>query len=214
MQTEVLRARLAAEPRPDAIYASTLRRSRETAEAIAAALRVRPRLLRSLREIDCGRLDGWLLQEVRRAYPELWQRNLAREDDEFHWPEGESYRALRRRGLRAVRQIAARHAGGRVAIVTHAGVITQVLGALHGVAPARLDAFVVGNASLTEVRWDGDRGTLVRFDDRDHLAERLAPPDRVGATNHPQLIAGRAAGLGAGARRGAAPAIRDDEVVA
>jgi alpha-ribazole phosphatase/probable phosphoglycerate mutase len=86
-----------------------------------------------------------------------------------------------------------------VAILTHAGVITQVLGAMHGVAAARWDAFVVGNASLTEVCWDGAAGTLVRFDDRDHLAGILTPPDDIGASDHPQVIARRPAGLCAGA---------------
>ena len=213
-QAERLGARLANGPRPDALYASPLRRARDTAEALATALGASPRLLGSLREIHCGRLDGLPLEQVQRRYPQLWRRNLAQESDAFRWPGGESYREFRARVLRAVRHIAQKHRGGRVVIVTHSGVITQVLGALHRVPAARWSTFVVSNASITEVRWDCGTGTLLRGDDRRHLERGSAVPDRVGAPDHPEVIARRPSRLGPGAGRGAAPAVRDREVIA
>ena len=212
-QAERLCARLAGGPRPDALYASPLRRARDTAEVLATALGLSPRLLGSLREIDCGRLDGLPLAQVKRRHPELWRRNLAQQSDAFRWPGGESYREFRARALRAVGRIARQHRGGRVVIVTHAGVITQVLGALHRVPAARWSAFVVGNASITEVRWSGSTGTLLRADDRRHLGRVSAAPDGVGPPDHPQVIARRPGGLGPGAGRGAAPAVRNDQVI-
>ena len=213
-QTERLRRHLAAGAPVDALYASPLRRARQTAAALSTTLGIRPRLLDSLREISCGRLDGLPLEEVQRRLPELWRRNLAQVDDDFRWPGGESYRAFRARVLRAVGRIAARHPGRRVVVVTHAGVISQVLGALHGIGPSRWTAFVAGNASITEVRWHDGAGTVLRFDDRDHLAGALPAPGGVGAADHPQLIARQAGGLGAGAGRGAAQPVRDGQVVA
>jgi broad specificity phosphatase PhoE len=168
-QAERLAARLAGGPRPDALYSSPLRRARETAGAVAGPLGLRPRLVPALREISCGRLDGWRLADVQRAYPTLWAANARQTDERFRWPGGESYRAFRARVLRALRRIAAAHPGRCVVVVTHAGSITQALGALAGTSPACWEAFRTGNASVTEVRWGASGATLVRFDDCGHL---------------------------------------------
>jgi alpha-ribazole phosphatase/probable phosphoglycerate mutase len=178
---------LAGEPRPAALYASPSARAHETATALGHRLGLPPRLVPALREIHCGRLDGRPLAEVRRRYPELWARNLAQVDDDFRWPGGESYRGFRARVLAALGRIAAAHAGQRVVVVTHTGVISQAIGALDGTAAARWEAHRAGNASLTEVRWPagdvpgartgpGGAGTLVRFDVRAHLAALLLWP--------------------------------------
>jgi alpha-ribazole phosphatase/probable phosphoglycerate mutase len=167
-QVERLRSRLREEPPPAAVYCSTLLRACETARA-AEELGFQPRLLHSLREIHCGSLDGTPLHEVQARHPDLWQRNLEQWDEAFRWPGGESYRRFRSRALRAIRAIAARHAGDRVWIFTHTGVISQVLGQMNGNSPARWDACRPSTASLTEVRWEGCRGSLVRFNDRRHL---------------------------------------------
>ena len=168
-QVEALQAQLARGPAAAAVYASPLLRARDTAHAVADALALPLRLRRSLREIGCGAVDGWPLGQVQRRYPELWAANLAQTDAAFHWPQGESYQAFRARTLRVVGRIAAAHPGERVVVVTHTGVITQLLGVLHGTSAARWDAFRVGNASITELRWHHWPRVLLRFDDRRHL---------------------------------------------
>jgi alpha-ribazole phosphatase/probable phosphoglycerate mutase len=175
-QAERLRCRLEAGPRPAALYCSSLRRARETAAPAAGALGLRPRQRRALREISCGHLEGRRVDDVRREHPELWEANLRQSDGRFRWPGGESYRAFRGRVLRALGEIALAHPGERVLVVTHAGVITQALGALAGASPARWGAFRAGNASVTELRWDASGGAVLRFDDRSHLEG--SPPVR------------------------------------
>jgi broad specificity phosphatase PhoE len=151
----------------DSLYASSLQRSRETAGYLAAAARLRPRLLRSLREINCGRLEGWRLTDIRRDFPELWQRNLSQQDDEFRWPGGESYLAFRRRVLRTLAGIVERHRGGTILLVTHAGVINQIFGSIHGLRPARWEPYRPSNASVSELAMiDGGEGRIVRFDQK------------------------------------------------
>jgi broad specificity phosphatase PhoE len=181
IQAERLAERLAHETPPAAVYTSTSRRARDTAAAVADRFGLRAHAWPSLREIGCGVVDGWTLARVRRRFPRLWAANLARADERFRWPGGESYRDFRMRCLRAIRWIAAAHLGARVVVVTHTGVITQVLAAIHCMGPARWDAFRAGNASVTVVRWDsggtavatettGTPGAaLLRFDDRSHL---------------------------------------------
>ncbi len=155
----------------DVVYTSPLRRARDTAAHV-----VTDRSATSepgLREIGCGRVDGMLLREVERAYPDLWAHNQAEADDAFRWPGGESYAELRSRVVSTVDAIVERHPDARVAIVPHTGVITQLLGLLSGVSAARWSTFRVGNASISEVDWERGAGVVRSFDVRDHLPANL-----------------------------------------
>lgn len=169
--------RLAREQRIDAAYASPLQRARVTASYVSDAIGVPTLLEPDLREIGCGSADGLTAEDVRARYPGAWQRNERQDDDDFRWPGGESYREFRERCVGAVRAIAARHGGERVVVVTHTGVITQVLGSIDRLPPARWRTYRAGNGSITHLEWEGDRARVIRFDDRDHLAllESAAP---------------------------------------
>ncbi|HET9948522.1 MAG TPA: histidine phosphatase family protein [Longimicrobiales bacterium] len=151
------------------IYTSTLGRARETAAIISRRTGLPIVPLRSLREIRCGIVDGWPVSRVQRLFPDWWRANLARGDADFRWPGGESYRHFRSRVLRAVLALVCRHPGERVIVVTHAGVVTQLLGALCGITPARWDSYRPAAGSLTMIEWCGAHGVLHSFDDREHL---------------------------------------------
>ncbi len=168
-EAESLALALAGDPAV-ALYSSPLRRAAETARAISARLGRAITFAPSLREIHCGALEGVLLGDVESRYPELWTRNLSESDESFRWPGGESYVEFRRRVLDAIGSVAALHQGERVLVVTHAGVIGQLLGAAAGLSAARWRAFRPGNASVTEVLWSGEKASIVGFDDRTHLA--------------------------------------------
>ena len=168
-EAELLGAHLSGGAGVSAIYSSPLERARATAEPLERRGLGAVILCAGLQEIDCGEVDGWAVEEVKRRFPEHWAANLRQDDDEFRWPGGESYQELRRRCLRAIGRIAARHPGERVAVVTHAGVICQIVGHLRGRPAARWEAFRPENASITEVRWSGDRGEVISFNERSHL---------------------------------------------
>lgn len=160
-----LQQKLRGAPAIAALYSSPLRRAHMTAAAAGGALGLPVRLMGSLREISCGRLEGMPIEEVRARYAALWDRHAAQRDPDFRWPDGESYRELRRRAWRAVFRIAAAHPAQRVVVVTHAGVITQLMGALAGVSAARWESFRVGNASLTELQLGNGGARIARVDD-------------------------------------------------
>jgi broad specificity phosphatase PhoE len=138
---------------PAALYTSTLKRARAVAEALASvwALQAHPR--QSLSEICCGAVEGLPLGEVKRRFPDVWARNEAQSDDTFAWPGGESYRAFSARVLAGLAEITAAHPGQRIAVVTHAGVVTQVFGAIRGRSPAVWDADRPEPLSASEVTW-------------------------------------------------------------
>ena len=173
-QVARLARRMSSEP-ASVLYSSPLLRALETARPVAEAAGAEIRLEPDLREIHCGEVDGWLVQEVRRLYPDLWQANLRQDDDGFRWPGGETYRELRDRSLGALRRIAAAHFGERVLVLTHAGVISQVVGCLAGIGAARWECYRPENCSLTELDWLGETGRVVSYDDRSHL-EAPGPP--------------------------------------
>jgi broad specificity phosphatase PhoE len=178
-----LQARLGRSTPFDAIYASPLRRAFDTATALEQAGLGSVHRCPGLQEIDCGTLDGMPLDRVQRLYPDLWHANQRQSDSGFRWPGGESYREFRCRCLIAVRTLARTHPHGRIALVTHAGVISQLVGFLRGTSPAQWEPYRVGNTALTEIEWERTHGRILRFDDQDHLPG--STPERVRPAEHP-----------------------------
>jgi len=88
----------------DAVYASDLRRAAETAEIVGARLGLPVEHEAGLREIDVG----------------SWQGLTKAQIDGRPW-DGETYEHHSERITRALRDIAARHPGGRVLVVSHGG---------------------------------------------------------------------------------------------
>lgn len=166
--------RLRREPPFAAIYTSPLRRAYDTALAIADEGLGPLHECAGLQEIDCGDLDGLPLKEVERRVPDIWAANMRQDDECFRWPGGESYREFRCRCLRAIRAVARAHRGERIALVTHAGVVSQLLGAIHGLGAAQWERYRPMNTALTTVEWGCGFGRLVTFDDHAHL---LQPSD-------------------------------------
>ena len=169
-EAQKLAERLAREAEGAPLYASPLERAQRTAALIGEAIHSVVLLDDALREIGCGEADGLPLAQVRSRFPEAWAGNLRHDDPGFRWPGGESYEELRARSVDAATRIASGHPGGRVVVVTHAGVISQLVGWIRGVSPARWDLFRPRNGSITElVLRGGTRGRLpaaglVRFD--------------------------------------------------
>jgi broad specificity phosphatase PhoE len=154
----------------DVIYSSPLRRARDTASAFAPEAPVPVQLCPELQEIDCGVLDGLPLTEVKRRFPRHWAANLRQDDDRFRWPGGETYREFRARSLSAIRRLARAHRGQTIAIVTHAGVISQIIGTIEGLSPAAWEQFRPGNTGISRLAWHCGSGYVLAFDDRTHLS--------------------------------------------
>jgi broad specificity phosphatase PhoE len=113
----------------DAIYASDLRRARETAEIIAARIGLPVRVEQDLREVDVGEWSGLVHTEIETRYPEgfrRWQQGL------HGWDEGETYDAMGARVVAALFVIAARHPAETVLVVSHGGAIRASQAAAAG----------------------------------------------------------------------------------
>jgi alpha-ribazole phosphatase len=109
----------------EAIYACDLKRSKETAEILAAGRQIPVRLRPGLREIDLGQWEGRTIASVRSSFPDEFQRrglDFAR----YRPPGGESFADLRNRVVPTFESII-RETGENVLIVGHAGVNRMIL---------------------------------------------------------------------------------------
>lgn len=130
-------ARLVAELRPDAIWASTLVRARQTAQAIAAPHGLQVATDARLCEMDFGEIDGLLPSEIQARWPDAhaaWMRAPT----EIAFPGGERWPDFRARVLSATAAIVEAHAGGTVAIVAHGGTLRAILLDALGLPDAHL----------------------------------------------------------------------------
>ena len=70
---------------------------------------------------------------------------------------GEGFEDLRERAVAAAAELRARHDGGRVAVVTHGGVVRALLADALGLPSAAIFRIDVGYARVSVVDWfDGD----------------------------------------------------------
>jgi broad specificity phosphatase PhoE len=147
-----------------AVYASPIRRAQQTAEAIAAVAGVTVGVRSDLREIAIGPVETAMSLRERLA----WLALVALRDGSWEAiPGTEPAAAVRARMMHALRDIAAQHAGSRVAVVSHAGSINAALGVI--IATDNDFVFPLANTSVSIVRIGGDRSLLVSANDTSHL---------------------------------------------
>ena len=116
-QASAVAERLATLPKVDAVYASPLERTRETAAPIAKTHGLRVRTNRGLLEVDIGEWTGWELKKA--AKTEEWKA-VQKRPSAFRFPGGESFLEMQGRIVDAIERIRADHPGGTVVAVSHA----------------------------------------------------------------------------------------------
>ena len=131
-----------------ALWTSDLRRARETAEIVATALGLEPRVDERLAESRRGRWEGRLIEEIQRKEPEAWAAWM-RAGPGFRFPGGESLAEHLERVSEALDEVAA---GPLPALVVcHGGTIRCAFARAH---PRGLEAFhetAVPNAELLQL---------------------------------------------------------------
>lgn len=167
-QAELVAARLAGEC-VDRLFASDLGRARTTAAALAARLGLAVELNPGLRERSYGILEGHTWAEAERLHPEAYARVAAR-DPEYTVPGGESAAAFAARVADALERIAAAHAGRRLAVVTHGGVLGVAYRRASGLPPEAPRSYTLANASVNYLRYRDGALAIERWGDVTHLA--------------------------------------------
>lgn len=176
-QVDAIRPRLARRTAADVLLTSTLRRATHVADALGRVWELQPKPAEWAREIHCGAAEGMPLDQLQREFPDLWSRNEAQVDDTFAWPGGETYVEFRARILEGLESAAATFPGCRVAVVTHAGVISQVLGVVRGRPACAWAPDRPHPLSATEIIWsNGAPGAILTYNDS-HWYREARPHD-------------------------------------
>jgi probable phosphoglycerate mutase len=131
-----------------ALYASPLDRTRETAAPIAAALGLETTIDDRLIEADFGEWTNRDLAELFKL-PE-WNQ-VQRSPSTFRFPNGESFTEMQTRMTDATVELATRHRGQRIVLVSHADPIKA---AVTHFAGTHLDLFqrtVISPCSISSV---------------------------------------------------------------
>jgi alpha-ribazole phosphatase len=138
-------------PRNAVWYASNLKRTHQTADAIWAAGFPRPAEMPHIKDFAEQHLGEW--QGMNRA------AFLASRPAGSHWfaaidepaPGGESFMDLYNRVCGAIERITSEHAGKDVIAVTHGGTIKAAVGLALGGLPEKGLAFDIDNCSVTRL---------------------------------------------------------------
>ena len=166
-------ARRLADDAIQAVYASPLSRTVETAQILSGPHRLPPIHRDGLREISHGRLEGLTRLEVETRFPGEYE---AWEADPFTFaPEGgESGLAVLARALPVIREIVLAHVGKNVLVVSHKATLRLILSSLLGFdARGYRDRLDQSPACLNVVDFkDPVRARLMLFNDVSHYQDQ------------------------------------------
>jgi ribonuclease H / adenosylcobalamin/alpha-ribazole phosphatase len=167
-QAKLAGERLAARGGVDVIVASPLRRTRQTAEEVAAATSAPVEYDEDLRETDFGDWEGLTFTEAQRRWPDEVAAWLA--DPAAAPPGGESFAAVAVRVQSARERLMATHARETVLVVSHVTPIKTLLTEALLAPPAAMYRMHLDVGSLSEIDWYSDGPAVVRsLNDTAHL---------------------------------------------
>jgi broad specificity phosphatase PhoE len=155
-------------PRVGALYSSPLTRAVDTAGSIAARQRLQVSYDDRLKEISFGAWEGLTRSEIRDQFPE--SAAFFDGHDVIRGGTGETFDQVRLRVRSALRDIATRHPGEKVAVVSHGGAIRAWMTELLGFSYARRNRLsILANTGYARVASGVGGQTLVAWNLAPHL---------------------------------------------
>ena len=157
----------------DALYSSDLIRTLQTARYAAQLLDLPIHLRSDLRERHYGAFQGLTYSEAERNFPGDYARFKAREAAYEILDDGESLLQHRQRVQICLENIAAKHAGESVLIVTHGGVLDIIYRLATGLDMSAPRDFGIPNAALNWINFRQGEWQLLQWADQAHLHAAL-----------------------------------------
>jgi len=166
-------ARVYASLKWDAIYASPMLRTRQTADPLSRLTGVQVTVEDGLKEIDYGEWEGLRQAEVKERWPEAfgyWADDVGSRGT----PGGETAFHVAARAMRVVEAIRCRHEHGNVLLVSHKATLRVITCALLGL-DVRLfrERLAQPVAAVTMFEVTNRTARLTLLGDRSHLSEEL-----------------------------------------
>ncbi len=145
---------------PDIVICSDLKRAYNTAIPIANVFGKEPIKFEGLREVYNGDWEGVPYEEVKKKYPDEFERWL-NGDKDFAFPSGENYYQLYERSRKVFDEQLAKC--DSMILVAHYGTIECLLSGIFFGQPVSKSLFVPKNSSIIRFEYDGDRALLTDF---------------------------------------------------
>ena len=153
----------------DSIYSSDLSRAYDTVKPIAQKFGLHVNKCRELREVDVGKWQGMLIEDVKKEFSEGFE-SYRENPGCSGFDGGESYVDVMIRGKNAFEKIARENEGKTVVVGTHGGVIRTLRAAWDNIPPERIKEIPhVPNASVTIAEYDNGNIKWVQIGYVEHL---------------------------------------------
>ena len=166
-QARALAKRLAGRPIV-AVYSSPLKRAVETARPTAQQLGLPVQPLPGIIDINYGDWQGLSHPKVASAYPDLYRRWLET-PHRVKFPNGESLRQVRFRGMAALNEASTRHEGQVILLVAHQVVNKALVCAMLGLGNSHFWRIQQDNACINVFEHKDEVFTAVLINDTCHL---------------------------------------------
>ena len=147
-QAQAAADRVGALANVEAVYASPLERTRETAAPIAKALGLRVKADKGLLECDFGEWTGAKLSDLRKL-PE-W-KTVQSYPSGFRFPKGESFPEMQTRMVSTLDRLGAAHRGKTIVTVSHADPIKAAVAHALGTHLDLFQRIVISPCSITAI---------------------------------------------------------------
>lgn len=162
-------AKALADEQIQAVYASDLSRAFVTAQHIASQHALEVSRILPLRERHYGAFEGLTWDEIQQAHPSDAKRWHDRDPLWTPANGGESLLMLHTRVLHMVNEIAARHLGQQIALVTHGGVLDILYRIATGQDLQVARSWGLRNTAINRLSWTPQGLQLVGWADERHL---------------------------------------------
>ncbi len=174
-QARCLASRLASAP-ITSVYASPLQRTCTTAAILAEPHGLELKTLEDLIEINQGDWEGRHVDDISRGWPELWRQSRT-DPSEFTMPNGESFKQVTERAVRAFETIVAENQDRQSILVAHEIVVKVIIVHALGATNRIYRRFELSNASLSTIQVIDGKYRLLTINDISHLPQdgKLAP---------------------------------------
>jgi probable phosphoglycerate mutase len=141
----------------DAVYASPLERTVQTARLVARRHGLSVRIARDLGEVQYGKWTNKSMKVLART--KLWTK-VQQWPSGARFPDGESLREVQARAIVAVEGLVEEHPRGHICCVSHGDVIRLLVAHYLGVHIDLFQRIVVAPASVSTISI-GDRGPMI-----------------------------------------------------
>jgi broad specificity phosphatase PhoE len=159
-----------------AVYSSPLRRTLDTARAIAERHRLAVQVDDGLIEMDIGEMEGLTYQQVRERYPQFLQLWLGGRAAYEPMPGGERLLDVQERAWQALERICGSWGQETVVVVTHNFVLLSILCRVMGLELADFRRLRYNVAAVSALQVQDGRMTVLTLNDTCHLEATSASP--------------------------------------